>query len=268
MAQLDGLLSRGQPAQGAGGLAIQPMPAQQINPPTQGLLAPQQGLGDLQTSSQQIAPLAQGQQQPQQGLGDLQTSSQQIAPLAQGQQQPQQQPNFQEYIKEELTTAKKALNTVKEPGFSLKTKLDALNSFLGGFGNIFNLGDVVDNITIEQFKEHEASFKQAANKIVRQIEMIEKGQLSIEEFIDTAGDVYDEIASEIENSSGKFLIAEGNPGQIGKTPGTGPIQEFTGDRLTEEQSLEGIKGNNLQLIQPGRQDSPVLKKNDFSHLWS
>lgn len=119
---------------------------------------------------------------------------------APGQQQGGQDEELQAYLTEQVGSIRRSMNTVKSKSFPFATRLNALNSFLSNFGKI--LGESADPINLDTFKSNEQEITDTANKMFQQVEMLNKGELSMEDFFKVAAETFNET----EGGSSEFDV--------------------------------------------------------------
>ncbi len=124
--------------------------------------------------------------------------------------------------------AKGTFNTIGNKSFADSTRLKSLNSFLKTWSDAFPETSL-DALTPDQFITNEGLLRESANKLTKQLDMLEKGDLDQESFFASADDVFKEVMDRMDLT---------RKTQFDVSQGSGVVQEFTGDTLTKETQIQ------------------------------
>lgn len=116
-----------------------------------------------------------------------------ISQKQQPQSQAQNTAGFDQYLSGQLDSIRRSMNTIKTSTFADTTRLNAMNTFIRDFGEIF--GGDSKPVSLDAFKQGEKEITGAAKKISDQLEMLNQGKLSTEEFFHAAQDVFDDLGN-------------------------------------------------------------------------
>lgn len=123
-----------------------------------------------------------------------------------------------------LSSARGTFNTISNKSFADNTRREALNSFIGMWNKELPENQI-DEFTSEQFTANEKLLREASGKLIKQMDMVDKGDLDQESFFTAADDVFEEVMGRVDlDLNGKFNVPKGG----------GVVQELTGDQVTRE----------------------------------
>lgn len=227
-----------------------------------------------QQSQPQVGSEQNQGRQPQPGIGPQQ--SRDVL-------EPAHQPQFGDYLNDQLGNIRKFANTLSNNTFADSTRLDALNRFIADFGEIFGGGK--EPISQGVFKANKQAVAEAAKKVMGQLDLVDQGKLGQNEFFSAAQDVFDDVMDDLyqDEFSPSETIMRDEPPQEGDRQGLGPPvnKDFETITLPDGTKYAVPKG---QMIRLGEDGVPQVGKwnesklpqtptqkgtvTDFSPLWN